>query len=531
MIAAEDRRMSTRATGVVGMAILCSRVLGLIREMVFAGLFGAGKNLDAFLMAFRLPNLLRDLFAEGALSTAFITTFSKKIAVEGDESAWRLANTVATLTAVFMSGVTLLGLMFAPQLVDLLTWGSWSPDKTALTILLTRVMWPFMLLVSLAALVMGIRNAKHVFGPPAMASSYFNLGSIIGGVAIGWWLDPHFGARSLVGLAIGTLIGGAWQLTGQFPSLRGVGYKYRADFHWRDEGVRTVLTLMGPAVIAASAVQVNVLINSGFAASLGNGPVSWLNIAFRLMQLPLGIFGVAIGTVTLPLVSKSAALGNIDEFRGILASGMRLAFLLTIPSAIGLAMFASPIISVIYEHGRFTAAMTRQTAGALQFYAIGLVAYSALKVLTPAFYAIDKRKTPMNVSFLAIGLNLFLNWLFTFRLGWGHRGLAFSTSLVATINFLLLYGLMRRHTRKLETRRMLAGLGKICVAGALLALVCWAANYWWLDAWERLRFLEKLCAMFVAIAVGATAFFGAAFLLRVDEVQDVVDLIKRRLGS
>src|SRR5437870_7417851 len=255
MAEAADRRASTRATGVVGIAILSSRVLGLIREMVFAGLFGAGKNLDAFLMAFRLPNLLRDLFAEGALSTAFITTFSKKIAVEGDPSAWRLANKVATLTAVFMSAVTLLGIIFAPQLVELLTWGAWSPDKTALTILLTRIMWPFMLLVSLAALVMGMLNAKHVFGPPAMATSYFNLGSIIAGVAIGYWLDPHFGARSLVGLAFRTLIGGAWQLIGQFPWLHHVGYRFRADFHWRDEGVRTVLTLMGPAVIAASGVQ------------------------------------------------------------------------------------------------------------------------------------------------------------------------------------------------------------------------------------------------------------------------------------
>src|SRR6266498_4054073 len=529
MIAAEDRRRSTRATGVVGIAILCSRVICLIRKMVFAGLFGAGRNLDAFLMAFRLPNLLRDLFAEGALSTAFITTFSKKIAVEGDESAWRLANKVATLTAVFMSAVTVLGIVFAPQLVDLLTWGRWSPDKTALTILLTRIMWPFMLLVSLAALVMGILNAKHVFGPPAMASSYFNLGSIIGGVAIGWWLDPHFGARSLVGLAIGTLIGGAWQLTGQFPSLRDVGYRYRADFQWGDEGVRTVLALMGPAVIAASAVQVNVLINSGFAASLGNGPVSWLNIAFRLMQLPLGIFGVAIGTVTLPLVSKSVAVGNMDEFRAILARGMRLAFLLTIPSAIGLAMLASPIISVIYEHGRFTAEMTRQTAGALQFYAIGLVSYAVLKVLTPAFYAIGKRNTPMVVSFLAIGTNLFLNWLFTFRLGWGHRGLAFSTSLVATFNFLLLYALMRRHARRLETRQMLIGLGKICVAGALLALVCWAANHWWLDAWASLRFLPRLFTLLVTIALGATAFFGGAFLMHVNEVHDIVDFITHRL--
>src|SRR2546428_12897799 len=514
MAAAEDRRVSTRATGVVGAAILCSRVLGLIREMVFAGLFGAGKNLDAFLMAFRLPNLLRDLFAEGALSTAFITTFSKKIAIEGDQSAWRLANKVATLTAVFMSAVTLLGIVFAPQLVELLTWGAWSPDKTALTILLTRIMWPFMLLVSLAALVMGMLNAKHVFGPPAMASSYFNLGSIIAGVAIGYWLDPHFGARSLVGLAIGTLIGGAWQLIGQFPWLHDVGSRYRADFHWRDEGVRAVLTLMGPAVIAASAVQVNVLINSGFAASLGNGPVSWLNIAFRLMQLPLGIFGVAIGTVTLPLVSKSAALGNTAEFRAILARGMRLAFLLTIPSAIGLAMLASPIISVIYQHGHFDAEATQQTARALRFYAIGLVSYAALKVLTPAFYAIGKRNTPMVVSFLAIGANLFLNWLFTFRLGWGHRGLAFSTSLVATMNFLLLYALMRRHTRRLETRQTLVGLGKICLAGALLALVCGLANHWWLDGVASLHFFPKLATLLVTIVFVAIVFFGVAFLLR-----------------
>ncbi|PYK51877.1 MAG: murein biosynthesis integral membrane protein MurJ, partial [Verrucomicrobia bacterium] len=227
---------------------------------------------------------------------------------------------------------------------------------------------------------------------------------------------------------------------------------------------------------------------------------------------------------------KSAALGNTAEFRAILARGMRLAFLLTIPSAIGLAMLASPIISVIYQHGRFTTEMTRQTAGALQFYAIGLVSYAVLKVLTPAFYAVGKRNTPMVVSFFAIGANLFLNWLFTFRLGWGHRGLAFSTSLVATINFLLLYALMRRHTRRLETRQTLIGLGKICVAGALLALVCWAANYFWLDAWASLPFFQKLATLLGAIACGAAAFFSAAFLLRVSEVQDIIDVFRRRIG-
>jgi putative peptidoglycan lipid II flippase len=207
---------------------------------------------------------------------------------------------------------------------------------------------------------------------------------------------------------------------------------------------------------------------------------------------------------------------------------MRLAFLLTIPSAVGLAMLASPIVSVIYQHGRFTAEMTRQTAGALQFYAIGLVSYAALKVLTPAFYAIGKRNTPMVVSFLAIAANLFLNWLFTFRLGWGHRGLAFSTGLVASINFLLLYALMRQHTRRLETRQTLIGLGKICLAGALLALVCWAANYWWLDAWASLRFFAKLISLLATIVFGAIAFFTAAFLLRVSEVQDIIDVFRSK---
>src|SRR6266576_6905968 len=525
MAAADDRRMSTRATGVVGIAILSSRFLGLIREMIFAGLFGAGRNLDAFLMAFRLPNLLRDLFAEGALSTAFITTFSKKIAVEGDQSAWRLANKVATLTAVFMSAVTLLGIVFAPQLVDLLTWGSWDSEKTAWTILLTRIMWPFMLLVSLAALVMGILNAKHVFGPPAMASSYFNLGSIMAGVAIGWWLDPHFGARSLVGLAIGTLVGGAWQLAGQFPSLWRVGYKYHADFYWRDQGVRTVLTLMGPAVIAASAVQVNVLINSGFAARLGDGAVSWLNIAFRLMQLPLGIFGVAVATVTLPLISRSAAVGNTVEFRGALSHAIRLVMLLTIPAAIGLIILANPIIAVIYEHGRFTPEATRQTAGALRFYAIGLAGYSAVKVLAPAFYALDKRHLPMLVSLLSILINFGLNWLFTFQLGLGHRGLALSTSLVAVTNFLLLYIMMRRYVGRLETGAMFQLLGKLLVAGILLAAICDVANRYLVG--PHVSHWRKIIELAVTIPVAAAAFFGALLALRVAGVRAVFELVRR----
>jgi putative peptidoglycan lipid II flippase len=533
---AEPQRVSTRATGVVGVAVMCSRVLGLIREQVFAGLFGAGKNLDAFLLAFRVPNLLRDLFAEGALSTAFITTFSKKIATEGDQSAWRLGNKVATLTAVFMSAITLLGIIFAPQLIHLMA-GNWAADKIATTILLTRIMWPFILLVSLAALVMGILNAKNVFGAPAMASSYFNLGSIIGGLAFGWWLDPHFGTRSLIGLSIGTLIGGIWQLTAQFPPLRRVGYKFHPDFHWRDQGVRTVLTLMGPAVIAASAVQVNVLVNTVFAASIRDasghvidGPVSWLNIAFRLMQLPLGIFGVAVGTVTLPLVSRTAALGDMTAFRSALAHAIRLVTVLTIPAAIGLIVLARPIISVIYEHGRFTSDATAQTAGALQFYAIGLAAYSAVKVLAPAFYALDKRYLPMMVSIFSIAINFLLSWFFMTKIGMGHRGLALSTSLVALTNFLLLYIMMRKYAGSLETGAMLALLVKLVIPTLLLAGICWLALEFLFQSGAPLPEWQKIIGMLVVIAVAAAVFFGSAFLMRVHEVRDIVDLVRRRFA-
>jgi putative peptidoglycan lipid II flippase len=522
------RRINARAAGVVGLAVMCSRVLGLARELILAKLFGASFAMDAFYTAFRVPNLLRDLFAEGALSTAFVTTFSKRIATDGDAAAWRLANKVATMTVVVLSLCTLLGIAFAPQLIVLLA-GGFSPEKAALTIQLTRIMFPFILMVSLAALAMGMLNAKNVFGAPAMASSFFNLGSIVGGVSLGWWLDPQFGERALVGLSIGTLLGGALQLVVQFPALRKAGFRFRPDFAWRDNGVRQVLRLMGPAVIAASAVQVNVMINSQFASHLGDGPISWLSYSFRLMQLPLGIFGVAIGTVTLPLVTRSAALGNKAEFRSALAHGMRLAFLLTIPSTVGLIMLARPIISLIYERGKFTAFSTDQTAAALQCYALGLAAYSGIKVLAPAFYALDKRHTPMIVSFVSIATNLLLNYVLTFQMGLGHRGLALSTGIVAMINFGALYFLMHRETARLETRQMIGTLLKILVASALLALVCWVGNRWLLGGWAHLALLARIGGLLLVIGVGALAFFGAALALRVGEMDDVAKLIRRKL--
>jgi putative peptidoglycan lipid II flippase len=531
VIAPDSRteRLNTKAAGVIGLAVMCSRLLGLARELIFAALFGGGAAMDAFTAAFRIPNLLRDLFAEGALSTAFVTTFSKTIARSGDAAAWRLANKVATMTAVVLGVICIAGMVFSAPLVGVLAPG-FDPDKAALTAELTRIMFPFILLVSLAALVMGMLNAKNVFGVPAMASSFFNLGSIVFGVALGFWMDPHFGPRALIGLAIGTLCGGALQFAMQLPSLRRLGYRYHPDFRWRDAGVGAILALMGPSVIAASTTQFNVLINSMFASTLGDGAIFWLAIAFRLMQLPLGLFGVALGTVTLPLLSRLVVGGQMDAFRSELSRAMRLAFLLTVPATLGLMVLAEPIISVVYQHGKFSAFQAAQAAGALRFYAIGLAGYAALKVLVNAFYALDRRKTPMMVSFLSVGLNLLLNWIFTLHLGWGVRGLAFSTGCVATVNFLVLYALMHRQLRSLESRRMLIMLGKVAIAGAALFAVCAASSHWLLGDWATQGFWSKLSALLGTVVAGALVFGACGAALHIEEIDTLREALRRRLA-
>jgi putative peptidoglycan lipid II flippase len=521
-------RLNTKAAGVIGLAVMCSRVLGLAREQICAALFGGGAAMDAFTAAFRIPNLLRDLFAEGALSTAFVTTFSKTIARNGDAAAWRLANKVATMTLLVLGSICVVGMVFSSQLVNLLAPG-FDADKAALTAQLTRIMFPFIVMVSMAALVMGMLNAKSVFGMPAMASSFFNIGSIVGGVTIGAWIDPGFGPRALIGLAIGTLIGGALQFAVQLPSLRRLGYRYRPDLGWRDEGVSSILRLMGPSVIAASTTQFNVLVNSMFASQLGDGRIFWLSIAFRLMQLPLGLFGVALGTVTLPLLSRLVVAGHMVGFRAELARAMRLMFLLTIPSTIGLMLLAEPIISVLYQHGRFDAHAASQAGGALRFYAVGLAGYAALKVLVNAFYALDRRKTPMLVSFLAVGLNLVFNWVFTFRLQWGHLGLAFSTGCVATCNFLVLYGLMSRQLGGLESRRMLVLMAKAALAGLALAGVCEASLHWLLADWADQGFASKAAALLATIIAGGAVFAGCGVLLKIEELREILAAVRRRL--
>jgi putative peptidoglycan lipid II flippase len=520
--------LNTRAAGVVGLAVMCSRFLGLAREQIFAALFGGAALMDAFTIAFRIPNLLRDLFAEGALSTAFITVFSRTTSREGDAAAFRLANKITTLAVLTVSTLTILGIIFAPWVISVLA-GGFDPAKQALTVTLARIMYPFIVLVSLAALVMGMLNSRNVFGVPAMASSFFNLGSIVAGVALGWLFDPHFGARALLGLSLGTLVGGLLQLAVQLPALRREGYVFRPDFSWRTPGVSEVLRLMVPSVIAASSTQINVTVNSMFSSHLGDGPTAWLSIAFRLMQLPLGVFGVALGTVSLPLLARLAAAGNRDGFRNELARGIRLAFLMTIPATVGLIVLADPIVWVLYRHGRFTASQAHSAAGALEYYALGLVGYASLKVLVSAFYAIDRRKTPMFVSFGAVGLNLLFNWLFTFHLHWGYRGLAFSTACLATTNFLVLYVLMRKELGRFHSLALGSLTLRVSVAAGVMAAVCVASTRWLLPGWEGSGFWLRLAWLLGTIVVATMAFAACTAALKVSELTAITAAFRRRL--
>jgi len=525
--------MSAKATWKVSAAVMASRVLGLVRDQIFAAMFGYGVLTDCFNIAFRIPNLLRDLFAEGALSQAFVTTFSKRIKESGPESAWPLAARMITIVAITMAAISIIGIVFSPQLVHLLTAFSkgktFSPEDIALTVKMTRIMWPFMLLVSLAALVMGILNARGVFGIPALSSCFFNLGSIIAGTGIGLWLDPNRGPMTMVGMAIGVLVGGLGQLLCQVPSLRRLGFRWRPDWKWNDSDVRKIFSLMGPAVISASVVQINVVINSQFATSIGPSAVSALNGAFRLMQLPIGVFGVAVATVTLPALSIAATGKLGDEFRGLLAKGIRLVTFLVLPSALGLCFLAEPIISALFEHGRFSPENRLVTAAALRGYGIGLLAYSWLKVLQPAFYAADRRWVPMLVSFFAIGMSVTSNWYFVVVRGMGVEALALTTSLVATSNFVILYVVMSRMTSGLETRSLLVLITKLVIAGAAMAGVCVAANHFVFRDLSTMSALTRIAGLSVVIPIAGTIYFALSKLMKVEEAGEFLALVRKRI--
>jgi putative peptidoglycan lipid II flippase len=509
----------------ISAATMASRVLGLARDQLFAALVGANAYSDAFVAAFRIPNLLRDLFAEGALSSAFVPTFADYHRNRGASHAFRLANLVVGLLLVVVGTVTLLGVLFAPQVVSVIAPG-FGAEQAEITVRLTRIMMPFLLLVSLAAAAMGVLNAQARFTAPALAPALFNVGSIA--VGLGLWSAGLGPEAAVTGWSIGTLLGGILQLLAQAPSLRATGYRFRPLLSgaWGEPGVRRIARLMGAAVIGLSATQVNIVVNTIFA-SHEERAVTWLNFAFRLMQFPLGVFGVAIATVAGAGVAQKAAARDMPAVRETLGRAIRMVAFLNVPSAVGLALLAEPIISLVYQHGRFTAADTRGTAQALVFYAIGLYAYSGVKVFAPAFYALDAARVPLLGSVLGMSANLVLN--ITLYPVLGYRGVALGTSLAATANFAVLVIAWRRRFGGLGSTGVVPQLLKVLAASGVLAGGCWAARRAlapFVGGSDTL--LRQGVGALVPIAVGAALYFAVTRLLRVDEVGELATLARRR---
>jgi putative peptidoglycan lipid II flippase len=519
---------------VASAAVLTSRVSGLVREGAMARLFGASSAYDAFLIGFRIPNLARDLFAEGALSAAFVPIFVEYLHNKGKQEAAHLANLVATAIIVVIGGLCALGVLLSPWLVRILTsgWVHAAPQKYAQAVILTQIMFPFLLLVALAAQVMGVLNALNQFAVPAFSSTIFNIGSVLSGVVLGFWLGPRIGLSPIDGMAIGVVLGGALQLAFQMPSLwrEGIRFRFAVDLH--HPGLRRIVALMGPGIIGNASVQINVVVTTILATLIYDpvrgldGPVAWLGYAFRFMQLPLGLFGVAIATATLPAIGKSAASGDTVEFRETLARSLGLTFLLTVPSSVGLILMGRSMIGLIYEGVNFKAYDTGQTTLALSYYALGLVGYSAIKVLSPAFYALGDARTPMFTSLASIVVNAGMCWLLAFHWGMGQAGLALATALVANISFLVLYSFMHGRIAGVYGRRLRSVVWKVSVASVAMALAVWALSQGFHTVFQRVG-LARLFDIGVAIPVGAAVVYAVCRLLRVEELE----IATRALGG
>lgn len=523
-----------RAAGIVGLAVIASRLFGLVREQVFAAMFGAGKLLDVYLASFQIPNLLRDAFAEGALSISFTTMFTATWDAEGEKPAWELANLILSAMVFVLGVVCVVAVAAAPLLVEVTNYGYHSvPGKFELTVSLTRVLFPFILFVSLAAAVMGMLNARFIFGIPASASTVFNIVSVIAGVTLayafdpgarGHWLHPRFGASALYGVSLGVLLGGLAQLAMQLPALFRLGFRFRWRLDLKDPRLKRLWDLMWPSVIAASAVQVNVLVNGNFASEI-NGGRSWLACAFRLAQLPIGLFGVSLATVTLPAVTRAFGRRDMAGFGATVRDSLRLAWFLALPASAGLAFLAGPIIAVIYQHGRFSAHDTLETAMALQAYAVGLAGYAAIRVLTPCFYALGLPKTPLRISLIGIGINLVLNTLNATVLGLGHVGLALTTSAVALINFMQLMAALSTRVDIGGVRQWALFLVRCLAAALLCGGVAFEVNH--LIEGATQHFLWRLVGLVSAIVVSLPIYFGAAHVLRLQEGVEAWRLLRR----
>jgi len=526
-----------RSAGLISIATMASRVLGVARETVLAAIFGAasGPEMDAFNVAFRVPNLLRDLFAEGAMTAAFVPTFTATLTTQGREGAWRLGNLVINALLVATGVLVVLGVIFAGPITHAMASGkefAGVPGKLELTTLLTRLMLPFLTTVAVAVAMMGMLNSLHRFFIPALAPAMFNIATIACALLLVPAM-PSIGLPPIAAIALGTVIGGLGQIALQWSILHREGFRYRPVLDFRNPELRQILRLMGPGTLGLAAVQINVFVNTYLATTQPQGAVSWLNYAFRLMYLPIGLFGVSIATAALPDISRHAAANDKAAIRRTVSQGLRLMLMLNVPATIGLIVLANPIVGFLLQRGRFSAEDTASTAAALMFYAPGLVGYSAVKIASPTFYSLRESRTPVVVSVLTVSINLVLNIMLVRVLG--YRGLALGTAVASIFNALALLWLLRRRLDGLDGRRVGVALLKILAASIAMGIAAWwssqALKTVLPDAavtWKHIDVYLSIRLM-VGIAAGVGVLIASARALRIAELDEATARVLRRV--
>jgi putative peptidoglycan lipid II flippase len=498
--------------------------MGLVRESVFAHLFGVGAATDAFNVAFRIPNLLRDLFAETSLSAAFVPVLTAEKA-KGKEAQNRLASNIFNVLLVVTGAVALAGLLAAPALAKAIAFGFGSvPGKIGLTAQLTAVLFPFLIFVSLAAWAMSYLNTERSFFVPSVAPAAFNFFSILVPLlTYGWYVAR--GKEPIFGMAVGVLVGGLMQLLVQAPSLRRKGFRWSPVLSVRDPEFRRVMALFIPVAIGLAGTRINVLVNTILVTPLAQGSVSWLNYAFRIMHLPLGLFGIAVGTVALPSLSKLVLANDVPAVRSTLADSLKMVLFLTVPTSALIACLAVPVTRAIYERGRFTTADTLATAGALVLYVLGIPFMSALRNVAAVFYAHKDAKTPMVASFASIALNIVLNLTLMGVLGF----LAFplSTTLAAILNVGLLYALLPRKIGEMPLGPLAAYAGKLAVASAAGGGAAWLGNRL-VGGGLGTSFFATAASVAVCGLLGLAVFFAVSRLLGLTETREYARRFLRR---
>ena len=511
-----------KAAGIVGAATMVSRVFGLARDMVIAAFFGASWMTDAFWVAFRIPNMLRRLLGEGSLTVSFVPVFTEYLEKKTKEQALELAYNAITLLSIILAVISVLGIILSPLIVGLIAPGFISePKQFALAVFLNRLMFPYIFFIALVALCMGILNSFRHFTAPALSPVLLNIAMI--GAA--FFLRPFF-AEPITSLAIGVLIGGVLQLAMQWPFLRKFGVKLKFRFNPKHPGIKQIGVLMIPAILGAGVSTINVFVGTILASLLPGGSVTYLFYADRIMELPLGIFAIAIGTATLPSFSKHVAAGNMDELKSGISFSLRLMLFLTIPAMAALMALNLPIISVLFQRGAFDVTSAVYTGQALFCYALGLWAFSVLRVFVSSFYSLQDSKWPMKAAVIALIVNVVASLVLMYPLK--HNGIALASSIAATVNVLVLTIVLKRKIGKFLDRTFYHSVFKIILSSVLMLFAIGLIEHFM--PWDtQAGFKTRLIYLSATILTGAGAFFLSAYLLKSPEMHAFTNIVKKRL--